>query len=181
MPRSQYGGRDIPDYSPLEFTVMTLDQQLQSLISDAPRDGSTPEMVASIAPVLKTMAQRLRHLEYFVVQTLDQSWVMVTLEDRTQSMGMKNVIYAFSTLKDVSSGLIDLSDPNLIAMPVPVTHLLFQMLAMDNSYSTIFFETPGDVSVGTEIARLDLEKRVQEFWQNLADADAQSNIPNDIA
>ncbi len=160
---------------------MPLDQQLQSLIADAPQDGSTPQMVTSIAPVLQTMAQRLRHLEYFVVQTLDQSWMMVTLEDRAQVAGQKNVIYAFPTLKDVSSGLIDLSDPNLIAMPIPVTHLLFQMLAMADTYSIVFFETPGNVSIGTEIARSDLEKMVQDFWQSQADAESQGNIPSDIA
>lgn len=163
------------------MTVMTLDQQLQSLIEDAPQDGSTPQLVESIAPVLKAMAQRLRHLEYYVVQTLDQSWVMLTLQNPTQSEVTKTVIYAFSSLKDVSSGLIDLSDPNLITLPVPVTHILFQMLAMHNTDSTIFFETPGNVSIGTEIMRSDLEKMVQEFFQNQVDARSQNNIPSDIA
>jgi hypothetical protein len=160
---------------------MTLDEQLQSLIDGAPQDGTTPRLVVSIAPVLKTVAQRLRHLEYYVVQTLDQSWVMLTLQDPTQSERTKNVIYAFPSLKDVSAGLIDLSDPSLIALPIPVTHILFQMLAMHNTDSTVFFETPGNVSIGTEILRSDMELMVQEFLQSQVDVETKSSIPSDIA
>lgn len=160
---------------------MDLDQQLQALIAGAPQDGSTPQMVESIAPVLKAIAQRLRHLQYYVVQTLDQSWVMLTLNHRTQSEAEKNVIYAFPTLKDVSLSPFDLTDPNLIALPIPVTHILFQMLAMHQADSTIFFETPGNATIGTEVQRSELEAQLQQFWQDQVDAVTQSTIPSDIA
>ncbi|NDJ16370.1 hypothetical protein [Myxacorys almedinensis] len=160
---------------------MNLDQQLQDLIDHAPQDGSTPQIMERVAPVIKTMAERLRHPQYYVVQTLDQSWVMLTLANRTQSDREKNVIYAFPTLQDVASSPYNVSDPSLIALPVPVTHILFQMLAMTQSDSTIFFETPGDVTIGTEIQRAEMEQLIQEGWQNQADADPQYNIPSDIA
>jgi hypothetical protein len=171
---------EIPDYSLLD-AGMNLDQQLQALIDNAPQDGSTPQLIEQVAPVIKTVAQRLRHLQYYVVQTLDQSWVMLTLANRTQTGHEKNVIYAFSTLKDVSASAYDFSDPSLIALPVPVTHILFQMLAMHQNDSTIFFEAPGDVTIGTEIQRAEMEKLIQETWQNQADAEPQFNIPSDIA
>lgn len=158
-----------------------LDQQLRSLIDDAPQDGSTPQLVESIAPVLKLIAHRLRHSQYYVVQTLDQSWVMLTLAHRTHTQEEKNVIYAFPTLKDVSSSPYNLSDPNLIALPVPVTHILFQMLSLDKSLSVIFFETPGSATIGTEVQRSELDALIHEFWQKQADAIPQSNIPSDIA
>ena len=160
---------------------MELDQQLQALIDGAPQDGSTPQLIESIAPMLKAIAQQLRHPQYYVVQTLDQSWVMLTLNHRTQSEDEKNVIYAFPTLKDVSSSPYNLADPNLIALPIPVTHILFQMLAMHQADSTIFFETPGDATIGTEVQRSDLEAQIKQFWQDQADAMTQSTIPSDIA
>lgn len=170
---------EIPDY--LRTVRMTLDQQLQALINDAPKDGSTPQLIESIAPVLSAIAQRLRHLQYYVVQTLNQDWVMLTLNHRTQGETEKNVVYAFPSLKDVASSPYDLSDPNLIALPVPVTHILFQMLAMDKDYSTIFFETPGNATIGTEVQRSELESLIHEYWQSQADAVSDANIPSDIA
>ncbi|MBD1825511.1 hypothetical protein H6F51_23875 [Cyanobacteria bacterium FACHB-DQ100] len=158
---------------------MNLDQQLQRLVNEAPQDGSTPQLIESIAPVLRAIAQRLRHLQYYVVQTLDQNWVMLTLNHRAQDEPEKNVIYAFPSLKDVSSSPYDLTDPNLIALPVPVIHILFQMLAMDKDYSTIFFETPGDATIGTEVQRSELEALIHEYWQG--QADAVTHIPSDIA
>ncbi|MGG6280915.1 hypothetical protein ACQ4M3_05075 [Leptolyngbya sp. AN03gr2] len=160
---------------------MNLDQQLQTLIDEAPQDGSTPQLIKSIAPVLGAIAQRLRHLQYYVVQTLDQNWVMLTLGHRAQNEPEKNVIYAFPSLKDVSSSPYNLADPNLIALPVPVTHILFQMLAMDKEYSTIFFETPGNATIGTEVQRSELEVMIQEYWREQADAVTETNIPSDIA
>jgi hypothetical protein len=160
---------------------MDLDQQIQALIEGAPKDGSTPQLIESIAPVLKTMSQRLRHLQYYVVQTLDNSWVMLTLSHRTQADTEKNVIYAFPTLKDVAAGPVSLSDPGLLALPVPVTHILFQMIAMSNTYSTIFFETPGNVTVGTEVQRAELEDLIHQVLRNRVDAETQLNIPSDIA
>lgn len=63
---------------------MDLDQQIRDLIENAPQDGSTPTLVEAIAPVLKLLASRLRHPEYYVAQTLDQEWAVTTLENRTQ-------------------------------------------------------------------------------------------------
>lgn len=160
---------------------MDLDQQIQALVEGAPQDGSTPQLIESIAPVLKTLAHRLQHLQYYVMQTLDDSWVMITLGHRSQTEVEKNVVYAFPTLKDVAAGPFALSDPNVIAVPVPVMEILFQMLAMTSIYSIIFFETPGNVTIGTEVQRAELETLIHQFLQSQVDADAQVNIPSDIA
>lgn len=159
---------------------MNLDQQLQALIDEAPKDGSTPDLIVSIAPVLKAIAQRLRHSQYYVVQTLDQNWVMLTLNHRTQTETEKNVVYAFASLKDVGLSPYDLSDPNLMALPIPVTHILFQMLSMAQESSVIFFETPGNASIGTEVQRSEIEEMIHQFWQSQAEA-MPPNIPSDIA
>ncbi|MBW4522781.1 MAG: hypothetical protein KME16_24340 [Scytolyngbya sp. HA4215-MV1] len=166
---------------------MNLDQQIQVLIDDAPQDDVTPQLVRTIAPVLKQLAQQLRHSQYYVLQTLDQNWVLTTLSNRTQPDVQKNIIYAFPTLKDVTIGPSPLQDPQLIALPTPVTHILFQMLAMERVDSTIFFETPGNTATGTEIRRQDLQNLVQIQIQATSQPQKPSgfgsnlHLPPDIA
>jgi hypothetical protein len=159
---------------------MDIDQQIKLLIDNAPQDGSTPALVEAIAPILKQQAAQLRHLQYYIVQTLDQEWAITTLENRNQPDIEKNIIYAFPTLKDTAASPYPVSDPNMVALPVPVTHILFQMLAMDMVYSTIFFETPGNTATGTEIQREMLTRLVEfSFGTNLVNP--QPTIPPDIA
>jgi hypothetical protein len=156
----------------------SLEAQIQELISNAPQDGTTPLLMEAIAPALKELAERLRHLNYFVAQTLDGSWAVTLLSHDTISDLQKQVIYAYPTLKDVSSGPYPMQDPQLIALPIPVTHILFQMAAMETVDSVIFFETPGNTTVGTEIQRTDLQTLVQAQLQQRF---APPQVPPDLA
>jgi len=161
---------------------MDLEQQIQVLIDNAPQDGTTPKVVEAIAPVLTLLASQLQHSEYHILQTLDQGWVLTTLSNRAQPEVEKNVIYAFPTLKDTAdfqSG----SDPQIIAAVVPVTHILFQMLAIDTVNSVVFFDTPGNLTAGTEVRRDDLQHLIQAQLQRiqLVPKSYPSNLPPDIA
>lgn len=138
-----------------------LDKQLEVLINQAPDDGITGSAVGAIAPALKTVASRLKHTSYYVLQTLNQGWVMTSLSSRQQPKVRKNVIYAFSTLKDAAAGPQSVRDPQLMAIPTPVTHILFQMLALKSLDSIIFFETPGNLAQGTEIRRQEFQALMQ--------------------
>ncbi len=140
---------------------MNLDEQVRDLIDNAPQDGTTPALVEAIAPVLKYLATQLRHPQYYVVQSLDKSWVVNIISHNTESNLERKVIYAFSTLKDVSLGPVSVKDPQMIALPVPVVHILFQMAAMEGVDSVIFFETPGNAMIGTEIQRSQLQELIQ--------------------
>jgi hypothetical protein len=155
---------------------MNLDEQIQTLIQEAPQDGATPALVEAIAPVLKHMAQQLRQPQYYIVQTLDQNWAVTTLSNREQPEVEKVVVYAYPTLKDAASGPYPLKDPQIIALPVPVTHILFQMLAMAQVNSTIFFESPGNTIAGTEIQRNELFDRVQSHLKATQTAPLPPNI-----
>ncbi len=161
---------------------MDLEQQIQVLIDSAPQDGTTPNLVEAIAPVLKLLASQLRHLEYYILQTLDEGWVVTTLSNRTQPEVEKNVIYAFSTLKDAAD-FQSASDPQILAVPIPVTHILFQMLALETVTSTVFFDTPGNLTTGTEVRRDDLQNLISTQLQNskFAPRSYPSNLPPDIA
>lgn len=152
-----------------------LDAQLQALIDHAPQDGTTPQLVAAIAPVLRRLAGQLKHSQYYVVQLLDENWVVTVVNNRTQPDVDKHLIYAFPTLADVSIGSSFVKDPNMIALPVPTANIVFQLAAMENVDSVIFFEVPGQPTTGTEIRRADLQMLIQEQLQQ------NYEIPPDIA
>ena len=161
---------------------MDLAEQIQLLIDNAPRDGTTPQMVEAISPVLQLLASQLKHLEYHILQTLDEGWVVTTLSNRAQPDVEKNAIYAFPTLAD--AGAFQSSwDPQVIAVPIAVTHILFQMLALETVTSIVFFDTPGNLAAGTEVRRDDLQRLIQTQFQQTYSAPRSypSNIPPNIA
>ncbi|MEG4964374.1 MULTISPECIES: hypothetical protein [unclassified Microcoleus] len=143
---------------------MDLDQQIQALIEKAPRDGSTPQILQAIAPALVLIAQQLQHLEYSILQAVDQSWAIVVLSNLKQPGREKRVIYAWTSLKDASQAAAaagDLLRPVLL----PVTHILFQMIALEGLDSIVFFESPGNQEVGTEIPREQVQNLINVYLQ----------------
>ncbi len=156
---------------------MDLDQQLQVLIDNAPQDGTTPYAVAAIAPMLKAIASQLKHSEYYILQTMDQEWVLVTLQNQSEPTMEKTVIYAFPTLKDVSFSPYSLNDPNLMATPLPIIHILFEMIAINTIDSIIFMETPGDPQSGIELRQEDIQTLLQQQLQERL----SPTIPPDLA
>lgn len=156
---------------------MNIEQQIQALIDQAPQYGADAAEIRAVAPAFEAIARQLNHIQYYVLQTLDQSWLMTTLNHRTQSNLSKNVVYAYPSLKDAAAGSHALKDPQIVALPVPVIHILFQMLAMQPVDSIVFFETPGDLQSGTEVSRQNLEQLIQLHFQR-----AQGSVvPPDIA
>ncbi|MEH2074216.1 MAG: hypothetical protein V7K57_07465 [Nostoc sp.] len=157
---------------------MDLEAQIQLLIDNAPRDGITPNLIAAIAPALRAIALKLRHSQYYILQNSESSWVLTTLSNRTNPGLEKRVIYAFPTIQDVSlispAGL----DPQMLAKITPVTHILFQLVALQPVDSIVFLETPGKTTHTVEIRRTDLEKLMQ---QQLRQERSPKQIPPDIA
>ncbi len=158
--------------------IMDLEAQIQLLIDHAPRDGVTPHLVAAIAPALRAIAQKLRYSQYYILQNSEASWVLTTLSNRTNPGLEKRVIYAFPTIQDISlispAGL----DPQMVAKIVPVTHILFQLMALDPVESIVFLETPGKTTHTFEVRRTELEKLMQ---QQLRQERSPKQIPPDIA
>jgi hypothetical protein len=159
-----------------ESVNLEIDQQIQALIDGAPDDGKTAAAVEAIAPALKLIAGQLKHTQYYVLQNLTGQWVMTTISNRNQPKKTKTVIYAFPTLKDVSLSPYSLRDPQLLAIPLPVTHILFQLAAMAKVDSLIFFEVPGNGRVATEITRENFQALLQMHLKQ-----QQQNPPTDIA
>ncbi|MEM1291407.1 MAG: hypothetical protein AAGH67_08035 [Cyanobacteria bacterium P01_H01_bin.162] len=154
-----------------------LQQQIQTLIQDAPNDGVTGPTVEAISPVLVAIAERLKQPQYYILQTLSQSWVMTTLSNRQQASVRKNVLYAFPTLRDAASDPQTSKNPQIMALPTPVTHILFQMLALKSLDSIIFFDIPGNLKQGTEVQRQEFQAMVQTHLQELQGyVDPNANI-----
>lgn len=154
---------------------MTLDDQIADLVQNTPSHLINPEAVVAIAPALKAIAAQLKHPQYYILQNLEQSWVMTTLSNRAQPNARKNVVYAYPTLTDAAASQATIKDPQVMALPVPVITILFQLLAMKPIDSLIFCETPGQLGQGIEVRRQDLEALVQS---QLAQA---QGTPTDIA
>lgn len=159
---------------------MDLEQQIQELVEGAPQDGKTPTTVRAIAPVLKQIADKLKYSQYYILQTLDQQWVITTLSGQAESRIEKNVIYAFSSRQDVAAGSQMQQSFQMIALPLPVIHLLFQILALNTIDSIIFFDTPGNTKTGTEIRCQEVQDLIQTQLKRTR-LNLGSNLPPDIA
>ncbi|WP_414756099.1 hypothetical protein [Anabaena sp. CCY 9910] len=157
---------------------MDLEAQIQLLINNAPNDGVTPHLVAAIAPLLVAIAQKLRHTQYYILQDSEGSWVLTTLRNRANPGIEKRVVYAFPTIQDVSlispAGL----DPHMSGKITPVTHILFQLVALEPVDSIVFLETPGKTTHTFELRRADFQKRM---YKQLKSQRSPKPIPPDIA
>ena len=159
---------------------MDLDQQIQLLVDNAPQDGQTPQLVAAIAPVFKSFASRLRHPQYYMLQNLESSWIVTTLNHRSQPGLEKNVAYAFPTLQDVTTDPSARRDPQVLALPVPVAQIIFQLVSSPTINSVIFFENPGNTEIGTEILRSEIAEMIQKHMQQVHSR-SETQPPTDIA
>jgi hypothetical protein len=139
---------------------MTLDQQIQELIEQAPADGQTPQLVRIIAPALKLLAQELENDFYYILQSSTENWILTTLSNRQQPHMEKRVIYAFPSATDALSTLGYAE--RAIAVPVPVIAILFQILAIPQLDSLLFFESGGLMGQAKEVKRADVQKLVNE-------------------
>lgn len=157
---------------------MDLEAQIQLLIDNAPQDGITPQLIAAIAPVLNAVGQKLRHSQYYILQDMEEHWVLTTLSNRTNPKLEKCVIYAFPRLQDALASVSAVPDPQVIALPIPITHLLFQLVALEPVDSIVFFETPGTNVDTVEVQRSNLQTLIQ---QRLQQSSNRSPIPPDIA
>lgn len=157
---------------------MDLKAQIQSLIDNAPQDGITPTLVAAIAPALSAIAHKLSHPQYYILQNLDEEWVLTTLSNRGNPQEEKQVIYAFPTLQDIPRSYSAGLDPQVIAAPIPVTHILFQLLALEPVDSIVFFDTASTNTNVIEVKRTDLQHLVQ---QQLQQNQPKNQVPPDIA
>ncbi|MCU0523369.1 MAG: hypothetical protein MUF72_00930 [Elainella sp. Prado103] len=153
---------------------MNRDQQIQQLMDQAPQYGSSAGEVQIVAPVLRQFADRLRQDEYYIVQNLDQQWVMTTLEHRSQPHLRKRVVYAYASLEAVKANhtVIDLQT---LALPLPTIQILFQLLALKPIDSLIFVESM-DQSSCIEVSRAVLMQALEQHLEQIRPIRLPDNI-----
>ncbi|WAS06010.1 hypothetical protein LQF76_03715 [Gloeomargaritales cyanobacterium VI4D9] len=151
---------------------MELEQQLQKLIDEAPQGDNTAQLVRVIGPLLLNIAQNFRHKQYYIVQTLDKRWQ--TSIWANQDGAERTILYAYCTLQDATDSIPMPKDPWLMALPVPVVQIIFQLLGMEPVESVIFWEEAGP-KLGAELKRSDLQLWVQNHLLQL------SGPPADLA
>jgi hypothetical protein len=144
---------------------MDKDAQIRLLIDNAPPDGVTPQLMAAIAPVLDALASSLKHTQYYILQDIDEHWVLTTLSNRANPELSKRVIYAYPTLQDVTTNVGVGSDPQMVAALIPVIDVLFQLVALEPVDSIVFFETPGTTDNAFEVQRSHLMALIQQVLQ----------------
>jgi len=156
--------------------AMNLEQQIQDLIDGAPQDGQTPLAVQLISPVLKQIAKRLKHTQYYLWQTVEQNWVVTTLNNQNDACLEQRNIYAFSRQEDALAAAAGSIDPQLMAIPVKVAELLFQTMALSSVDNLVFYDHPGNLTIGTEIGCQEIRSLIQMQLQK-----AKHQIPPNIA
>jgi hypothetical protein len=153
---------------------MTLEKQLQIIIDDAENYGVPKAVVEkAIAPVLKSFAKQLHHLEYYVLQNLGSDWVLTTIMN-PQLQQEKKVIYGFISVQDATT-FQGVANADLIAMPISVVQLLFRLVSLQEVDSIIFLENSQNLNAGVEIERDRLSQLIQQQIEQLR------KIPPDIA
>ena len=153
---------------------MDIEKQIQILIDDAP-DQTTSQAILLVAPLLKEIAEQLPQQLYYVVQSLGQGWVMTTLRGRQDPKATKTVVYAYPSLETAAVGQAD--NPQMMALPHPSTHLLFQLLSLKQVDSIIFMQKKGK-GQGVEVPRTMLEQVMRAPLKQLAE---NQDSPTDIA
>jgi hypothetical protein len=163
---------------------MTLDQQIQALVQNAPQDGTTPNVVRAIAPGLKMIAQQLQHLQYYILQTSDEGWVLTTLSNLKQPGLEKRVIYAYPSSEDAILANSTNNSTATGTTKLPVISILFQMVAIPKLDSIIFFETPGQFESGTEVKKEEIQNLIRSYLQQYQKNQPRSrsrSIPPNLA
>ena len=143
-----------------------LDAQLSVLINDAANYGVSPVVIErAIAPVLKAFASQLQHLEYYVLQNMQENWVLTTIAN-PQLDRQKKVIYAFKSVRD--AGLFaKTNQADAIAMPIAIAQLLWRLVALQQVDSIIFLEDSHNLNRGTEVERNRLLESIQKAIEKL--------------
>ena len=145
---------------------MTLNQQLQQLVEEAPKYG-VPAIIMQngVIPVINAFAQQLDYSQYYVRQTLDDNLLLTILGSQENP----------EDAKEFPSNQID--DTNVVAEELPVSQILFQMFTMKGVDSVIFLEQPDDYHKSKEIYCHKLQSAIKQNLSNLVNA----NSPNQIA
>lgn len=150
---------------------MSIEQQIQELIDQAPADGQTPQLMRVLAPVFLQVAQQLRYPVYFILQSVEGDWLITTLSNRSQPELEKQVVYCYGSEADAQE-----VQPGAIAIAIPIVQLLFQLAAIPAIDALICFERSNQPDSGIEIRRSDLQGLMELQIRRFQEAQVGSDL-----
>ena len=155
---------------------MDIEHQIQALIEGAPPEANIKQAIQAVSPVIRTVAQQLQHLEYYILQSVNNQWLQATVARKDNPAQPKRVIYAYPSLAAAAGDKLAKSNPDLMALPVPLARLLFQLPSIEPVDSLIFLETERrDRAI--EVRRQDIKNMFQaHLTQNM-----KPQVPPNIA
>ena len=155
---------------------MNIDQQLQDLIKGAPPEADLKQAIETVSPVIRAIAKQLQHAEYYILQSVNQEWLQATVAHKDNPTQPKKVVYAYPSLAAAAGDKLAKSNPGLMALPIPLARLLFQLPSIEPVDSLIFLETDSrDQAI--EVRRIDLKT----LFQSQLTQDAKPQVPPNIA
>ncbi|MEL6491854.1 MAG: hypothetical protein AAFV85_24050 [Cyanobacteria bacterium J06634_6] len=155
---------------------MDIEQQLQALIDGAPPEADLQNAIKTVAPVIRNVAKQLKHAEYYILQSVSRQWLQATIAHKDSPSQPKRVVYAYPSLAAAAGDKLAKSNPGLMALPVPVAQLLFQLPSIEPVDSLIFLETEArDQAI--EVRRSDLKT----LFQSQLTQKMKAQVPPDIA
>jgi hypothetical protein len=145
-----------------------LDEQIQQIIDKAIDHVVPPSVIEkSVAPILKSYAQKVSHEAYYLVVNQKNDLLIRIIQSSLDPSKEKRVIYAFA---DSNTGLKFLSSPTNSLKLIPITHLLFDLFAIE-SWDELIFVDPMSKGTTVEIKRLeifqDIQKKIKEQFPPL--------------
>ena len=155
---------------------LEINQQIQALIEDAPLGGNLKQAIEVVAPVIRTVAQQLQHSEYYILQSVSNQWLQATVAHKDNPAKAKRVVYAYPSLAAAAGDRLAKSNPGLMALPIPLARLLFQLPSIEPVDSMIFLETESR-NQAIEVRRSDLKQMFQAHLQQ----NMRPSIPPNIA
>jgi hypothetical protein len=150
---------------------MSIEQQIQALIDQAPDDGQTPQLMRVLAPVFLQVATQLRYAIYYILQSPEGDWLITTLSNRNQPELEKQVVYCYGSEADAQ-----MIQPGAIAIGMPIVQLLFQLAAIPEIDALVCFEETNRAESGIEIRRSDLQALMELQIRRVQEAQAGSDI-----
>lgn len=154
---------------------MDINQQIQELIEGAPAEANIRQAIEVVAPVIRTLAQQLQHPEYYILQSVSNQWLQATVTRKDNPAQPKQVVYAYPSLAAAAGDRLAKSNPGLMALPVPLARLLFQLPSIEPVDSMIFLETESrDQAI--EVRRTDLKNMFQAQLQQRMKPSVPPNI-----
>lgn len=143
---------------------LELNQQIQALIEGAPPETDLKQAIEVVAPVIRTVAQQLQHSEYYILQSVSNQWLQATVAHKDNPNQTKRIVYAYPSLSAAAGDRLAKSNPGLMALPIPIARLLFQLPSIEPVDSIIFLETESR-NQAVEVRRSDLKQMFQAHLQ----------------